>query len=167
MSKQSSTLFKTQNNLSPKTRQAVIELLNQHLADILDLGMQAKQAHWNVKGPSFIALHELFDKVADELESASDEIAERLVALGGVANGTVQVVAKQTSLKSYPLDIASGSEHVAAIGGALAAFGASVRAAIDKATALGDAGTADLYTGISRDVDKLLWMVEAHAQAAS
>jgi starvation-inducible DNA-binding protein len=127
--------------------------------------LQAKQAHWNVKGPNFIGLHELFDKVAEELEEFTDEIAERAVELGGVAQGTVQVVAKRSKLTPYPLDIASGKKHVAALADALAHFGASARAAIDAAAKAGDADTADLFTGVSPGVDKLIWLVEAHAQA--
>lgn len=158
-------LHPTQNNLREKTRHAMIELLNQHLADVLDLDLQAKQAHWNVKGPNFIGLHELFDKVAEELEEFTDEIAERAVELGGVALGTIQIVAKHTQLAPYPLNIASGKKHVAALSSALAGFGASARAAIETAGKAGDADTADLFTEVSRGVDKLLWLVEAHGQA--
>lgn len=160
-----STLHKTRNDLREPTRGLMIDLLNQHLADVLDLGLQAKQAHWNVKGPHFIGLHELFDKVAEEVEEFTDDIAERAVELGGVAQGTVQVVAKRSKLGAYPLTITSGKEHVAALSGALAEFGASVRVAIDTAARAGDADTADLFTEVSRGMDKLLWFVEAHAQA--
>src|ERR1051326_8679906 len=132
-------LHPTQNDLREKTRRAMVELLNQHLADVLDLGLQAKQAHWNVKGPHFIGLHELFDKVAEELEEFIDEIAERAVELGGVALGTIQVVTKQSRLDAYPLNISSGKEHVAALSRALALFGATTRAAIDAANKAGDA----------------------------
>src|SRR5262245_43686594 len=159
------TLLKTRNDLPKKVRSKVIELLNQNLAEILDLGLQAKQAHWNVKGPHFIGLHELFDKVAEELEEFTDDIAERAVELGGVALGTVQVIAKQSRLAAYPLKIASGREHVAALSRALAKFGASARDAIDTASKAGDADTADLFTEVSSGVDKLLWLVEAHTQS--
>src|SRR6266571_8338770 len=122
------TLHKTENNLPEPIRRAMIDLLNQQLADVLDLGLQAKQAHWNVKGPHFIGLHELFDKVAEELEEFTDIIAERAVELGGTALGTVQIIAKQTQLPPYPLDISSGKKHVAALSNALARFGRSSRA---------------------------------------
>jgi starvation-inducible DNA-binding protein len=158
-------LILTKNSLREPTRRKMIELLNQQLADVLDLGLQAKQAHWNVKGPHFIGLHELFDKVAEELEEFTDEIAERAIELGGVALGTVQIVAKQSRLGAYPLNIVSGKEHVAALSSALAKVGASTRAAIDIAGKAGDADTADLFTEVSRGVDKLLWFVEAHLQA--
>lgn len=158
-------LHKTKNDLPEKTRRKMIDLLNQHLADALDLHLQAKQAHWNVKGPTFIALHELFDKVEEEVEEFADDIAERAVALGGVALGTARVAAKHSRLPEYPLDISEGREHVQALATALAAFGKSARAAIDTAAKAGDADTADLFTEVSRGTDKLLWFVEAHAQA--
>jgi starvation-inducible DNA-binding protein len=159
-----SILHKTQNDLPKNVRGKAIELLNQNLAEILDLGLQAKQAHWNVKGPHFIGLHELFDKVAEELEEFTDSIAERAVELGGVALGTIQIVSKKSRLAAYPLDISSGKAHVAALSSGLAKFGACARSAIDKAAKHGDADTADLFTEVSRGVDKLLWMVEAHLQ---
>ena len=138
-------------------RGGAIELLNQQLADALDVALQAKQAHWNVKGPSFIALHELFDEVVDELFEHADDLAERAVELGGTAFGAARGAAKTSRLPEYPLDIGSGREHVMALSGALATFGASARAGIDAANALGDGDTADLFTEISRGVDKLLW----------
>src|SRR5271167_3779805 len=119
------TLHKTLNSLPEKARGKVVALLNQALADILDLGLQTKQAHWNVKGPHFIGLHELFDRAAEELEEFIDSIAERAVELGGVALGTIQIVAKHSRLPAYPLDQASGKGHVAALSRALAAFGAT------------------------------------------
>jgi starvation-inducible DNA-binding protein len=158
-------LHQTKNDLNEQTRQAMIELLNQQLADGLDLGLQTKQAHWNVKGPHFIGLHELFDKAAEELEEFIDGIAERSVELGGVALGTVQIVSQHSRLPAYPLDLASGKGHVAALSSAMAVFGATTRTAIDAAGKAGDADTADLFTEVSRGVDKLLWMIEAHTQA--
>ena len=159
------TLHKTQNDLPKPVRRAMIDLLNQQLADALDLGLQAKQAHWNVKGPHFIGLHELFDKVAEELEEFTDDIAERAVELGGVALGTIQILSKESRLSAYPLDLTSGQKHAAALSEALAQLGTTTRAAIDTAADAGDADTADLFTEVSRGVDKLLWLVEAHLQA--
>ncbi len=155
----------TTNDLREKTRGAMVAPLNQQLADVLDLGLQARQAHWNVKGPQFIALHELFDKIAEELEEFSNDIAERAVALGGIAFGTVQYVARNSRLSAYPPGITSGFEHVSALADALAGFGKTTRAAMNAATRAGDAGTADLFTGVSPGVDKLLWFVEAPTQA--
>ncbi len=155
----------TRNDLPAATREKVIALLSQNLADTIDLGLQAKQAHWNVKGPSFIALHKLFDDVAEEAEDGIDEIAERITALGGIADGTVQTVAKRTRVAAYPTDISKGLDHVAKLADALAAVGKNARAAIDESDKLGDKDTADLFTGISRGLDKMLWFVEAHLQA--
>jgi starvation-inducible DNA-binding protein len=157
----------TKNDIPEKSRAKIVALLNARLADAIDLYLQTKQAHWNVKGPQFIALHELFDKVAQAVEDGIDEIAERAVMLGGTALGTVQVVGRDSTLKAYPTDIARGSDHVEALSSALAAYAKSIRAAIDTATQAGDADTADLFTGISRDIDKHLWFVEAHQQAKS
>jgi len=158
-------VFKTKNDLSEATRVKAIELLNARLADCKDLQTQIKQAHWNVKGPHFIALHELFDKINDDVEEYVDEIAERAVQLGGVAEGTARVVAKRSSLPEYPLNAADGHSHVEALSSALAAFGKSARQAIEQANELGDLDTADLFTEVSRGVDKWLWFVEAHLQA--
>jgi starvation-inducible DNA-binding protein len=159
------TLHSTKNDLPERARTALIEILNQRLADAIDLQLQGKQAHWNVKGPSFIALHELFDKVVDHAFSAADLLAERVVQLGGVADGTVRTVAQRSELDEYAIDITTGSEHVAALSDALAAFGSRVRQAIEEATRLDDAATADICTEIARGTDKLLWFVEAHGQA--
>ena len=156
----------TRNDLPQKTRAKVIDTLADRLADATDLMLQTKQAHWNVKGPTFIALHELFDKVNESAEEWVDLIAERIVQLGGTAEGTIQATAKRTSLAPYPLTIVSGVDHVEALSSALAAFGKKVRAAIDKTGKAGDADTADLFTEVSRDVDKYLWFVEAHNQRA-
>jgi starvation-inducible DNA-binding protein len=160
-----SKIHKAKNSLPEAVRVKSIELLNQNLADVLDLGLQTKQAHWNVKGPHFIGLHELFDDVAEEVEEFTDSIAERAVQLGGTAFGTVQAISKNSTLAPYPLDLTSGMGHVAALSSALAKFGASARDAIDTASKFGDADTADLFTEVSRGIDKLTWMVEAHAQS--
>lgn len=158
-------MHSTRNDLSQDKREKVIDILNANLASCLDLKLQAKQAHWNVKGPDFISLHELFDKVADEADEYSDILAERGVALGGVAFGTASVIASKTKLPAYPLDIKDGRDHVNALATSLAAFGKLARAAIDSTSQLGDADTADVFTEVSRGTDKLLWFVEAHLQA--
>ena len=158
-------MFKTKNDLSEATRVKAIELLNARLADCIDLETQTKQAHWNVKGPNFIALHELFDKINEEVEDYVDDIAERAVQLGGVAEGTARMVAKRSSLAEYPSSAMDGRSHVEALSSALAAFGKSARKAIEEANDLADLDTADLFTEISRGIDKWLWFVEAHLQA--
>lgn len=158
-------MHKTRNDLPETTRIKVAALLQDRLADSIDLMVQAKQAHWNVKGPGFIALHELFDKLSEDSEEYVDLIAERIVQLGGIAEGTVRLAAKKSSLLEYPLAIASGKEHVAALSQAIATFGKLIRQTIDQANELKDADTADICTEISRGADKYLWFVEAHAQA--
>lgn len=152
----------THNTLSENIRGQSVELLNKHLAAAIDLHAQVKQAHWNVRGPGFIAIHELFDKVAVTVEDYSDLIAERAGGLGGAAYGTVQVAAERSFLVPYPLCIADCNEHVFAISGALAAFGQSAREAIGLATSYADVDTADLFTEVSRGVDQQLWLVELH-----
>jgi starvation-inducible DNA-binding protein len=157
-------MFKTKNDLSEAVRTKVIQLLNERLADCIDLQTQTKQAHWNVKGPNFIALHELFDQVNAAVEDYVDEIAERAVQLGGVAEGTARMVARRSSLAEYPAAV-DGLSHVEALSSALAAFGKSARKAIAETDELGDLDTADIFTEVSRGIDKWLWFVEAHLQA--
>ena len=158
-------LHNTKIDIAKGKREKLIAILNQSLADAADLKSQAKQAHWNVKGPSFIALHELFDQVATEMDTHTDDLAERITTLGGVAMGTVRLAAENSSLSEYPHEISDGTAHVDALSSAMADFGKKVRANIDTTDDLEDKDTADLYTGISRSVDKLLWFVEAHNQA--
>ena len=153
---------RTRNDLPEKMRHKMIEILNQQLANAFDLNSQIKQAHWNIKGPNFIALHEFFDKAAKEIRGYVDEIAERAVQLGGLALGTARVAADLSELPEYPLDITKSSDHVQALSRALSTFGKSVRTAIETTSEAGDADTADLLTQVSRGSDKLLWMVEAH-----
>jgi len=157
-------MYKTKIDLSEKTRRSVIVILNDRLADAIDLQSQVKQAHWNVKGPHFIALHELFDKISDVVLEHIDEIAERVTSLGGTAEGTVTVAAKRSKLKNYPLSITAGRDHLFYLSTQISVFGKAVRAAIDDTAELGDADTADLFTGVSRELDKYLWFLEAHLQ---
>ena len=159
----SQSLHPTKIDIPDNVRAAMVGVLNARLADAVDLATQMKQAHWNVKGPSFIALHELFDGIHTAVQGHVDNLAERITALGGTARGTAQVAAG-SALPAYPLDIHSGAEHVEAVSVALAAFGKGVRAAIAEAGEAGDADTEDLFVEVSRDIDKNLWLVEAHAQ---
>jgi starvation-inducible DNA-binding protein len=152
----------TKNDIPLAKRTKLVPWLNQLLSDSIDLKLQTKQAHWNVKGENFIALHELFDKVAAEVEEAVDMIAERVVQLGGTALGTTRVVAKQSRLEEYPLNASEEQEHVEALSSALAAFNAMSRQLVDETASLGDAITADLLTEITRGLDKQLWFIESH-----
>jgi starvation-inducible DNA-binding protein len=157
-------MYKTKIDLSEKTRRNVIVILNDRLSDAIDLQSQVKQAHWNVKGPHFIALHELFDKISDAMLAQIDEIAERITSLGGTAEGTVAVAARRSKLKNYPLSITSGRDHLLYLSTQLSVWAKSVRGAIDASAELADADTADLFTQLSREVDKYLWFLEAHLQ---
>ena len=159
-------MYETENDISLSRRTEINALLNQRLASAVDLQLQMKQAHWNVKGPSFIALHELFDKVSEAVEDYVDLIAERIVQLGGIAEGTVRCAAGSSRLAEYPLTVADGMAHVEAVARAISTFGQEVRGTIEEAGALDDADTADLMTEVSRGLDKWLWFVEAHSQAA-
>src|ERR1700704_6151460 len=152
-------MYPTKNDLPESNREKLVELLNARLADAIDLQTQTKQAHWNVKGPTFIALHELFDKINEDVEGYVDDIAERAVQLGGVAEGTARMAAKRSSLHEYPANAADGRSHVEALSTVLAAFGKSVRKAITDSNDLGDLDTADLFTEISCGIDKWLWFV--------
>ena len=152
----------TQNTLSEDIRTQSIEQLNKHLAAAIDLHAQVKQAHWNVRGPSFIAVHELFDRVSVDVETFSDMIAERCGGLGGLASGGIQTSVKQTYLLPYPVGIADETKHIFAVSTALATFGEAVRNSIDDTAASGDAVTADLLTEVCRGVDRQLWFVESH-----
>jgi len=149
-------------DLPAHIRKNAIALLQARLSDALDLEAQSKQAHWNVKGRDFFQLHELFDKIHDEVEEFVDVIAERITTLGGIADGRVQTTARATCLYEYALEARGGEAHLKAIASALAQFDKAVRANIDAAAEFGDADTADLFTGVSREADKQLWLVEAH-----
>ena len=159
-------MYETENDISQNRRVEISALLNQRLADAVDLQTQMKQAHWNVKGPHFIGLHELFDKIDEAVEAYVDLIAERIVQLGGIAEGTARIAAGRSRLEEYPLAIADGSAHVEAVSKALSTFGHEARNSIDQADELGDADTSDLFTEVSLGIDKWLWFVEAHSQAA-
>ena len=158
-------MHNTKIDLAEDKRSELVDILNQRLADATDLKSQAKQAHWNVKGMNFIALHELFDKVAAAADEHTDLIAERITTLGGTAYGTVRQAAQKSSLAEYPLEITDGIAHVDALSSALADFGKKIRADIDRAGEIGDQDTADLFTEISRETDTNLWFVEAHIQS--
>ena len=153
----------TRNTLPETIRAQSVELLNLHLAAAIDLHGQLKQAHWNVRGPGFFAVHTLFDTVASAVEVFSDEIAERARSLGGTAYGTIQIAVTRSFLLPYPLDVADATKHIFAVSAALAAFGQSTRDASTKATTIGDASTADVFAEVSRGIEKHLWFVESHA----
>jgi starvation-inducible DNA-binding protein len=158
-------MYETRNDLPEKVRTQMVELLNARLADAVDLRQQIKVAHWNVKGPDFIALHKLFDEIVEDVDEYVDLLAERAVQLGGVAEGTVRQSAERSGLDEYAA--AGGAEaHVPAVADALADFASTARKGIVAANGVDDQDTADIFTEISRGTDKWLWMVEAHLQGA-
>ena len=156
--------YKTHNDLSSNAKSISIGVLNARLADAIDLALLTKQAHWNIKGPQFIALHEMIDGFRTELDDHIDTMAERVVQLGGIALGTTQAVADSTTLAPYPTDIYASKEHLAALIERYARVASTVRGAIDETGNAGDADTADLLTAFSRALDKQLWFLEAHVQ---
>lgn len=154
----------TKNDTKDNAKKVVIDLLNARLADGIDLSLITKQAHWNLKGPMFIAIHEMLDGFRDELDDLTDTMAERVTQLGGTALGTSQIVAKSSKLKPYPIDIYAIHDHLRELIGHYAAFANAIRKNIDEADEAGEPDTADVFTQVSRAVDKQLWFLEAHVQ---
>lgn len=158
-------MYDTRNVLSISIRERMVPVLQARLVDSVDLYMQAKQAQWNVKGPHFMGLHGLFDNLAKVVERQSDALAERISALGGRADGTARVVAKQSSLDEFPLDVTEGLVYVAAVADKLSLHAKGLRTSIKDAVRLDDAGTADLFREILRTVDEQLRFLDSHLQA--
>lgn len=151
-------------DLKSNTKTQMVALLNGQLADALDLSLLTKQAHWNLKGPNFIAVHEMLDLFRAALDTHTDTIAERVAQLDGVALGTSQVIAKTTSLEPYPTDIRKVADHLQALGERYAKTGKAAREGIDAADEAGDADSADILTAYSRDLDKFLWFIKSHLE---
>lgn len=153
-----------ETGLKSNTKSAMVDLLNQQLASAIDLSLITKQAHWNIKGPSFIGVHEMLDEFRDGLDEHVDIIAERVAQLDGIALGTLQSVGEGTELKPYPTNIRNIPDHLNALVERYGAVSKSAREAIDKADEAGDADTADILTAYSRDVDKDLWFLKSHLE---
>ncbi len=152
----------TRNDVPSNAKQASVNILQGCLVDSVDLYNATRQAHWNVKGPHFGSLHTLFEGFYNALHTSSDDLAERIVQLGGTANGTTQVLANQTRLQPYPTDLYAGMDHLRALADRYAQVAKALREGIDQTNEAGDADTADLLTEQSRATDKMLWMLEAH-----
>lgn len=164
MSGHASHRFESRLDLPEAARRTSLALLQAQLSDALDLASHLKHAHWNVRGPHFLPLHELFDRLHEELEEQIDEIAERAAALASPVHGTLRQGAAASRLPEYPADLVDGAAHLKALAERYALLAASARAAIDSAADAGDAGTSDLFTQFSRELDKHLWFIEAHLQ---
>jgi starvation-inducible DNA-binding protein len=160
-------MHETKNDTASNTKQVSIELLNARLADAIDLALIIKQAHWNLKGPRFIAIHEMLDQFRNDVDEHVDIIAERAVQLGGTALGTKENVSETSKLPAYPTDIYKIEDHLAALIERFGVAANAVRKAIDEADEAGDATTADIFTAFSRVLDKDLWFLEAHVQEAN
>jgi starvation-inducible DNA-binding protein len=159
--------FQTHIDFPADVRQKLVELLNQQLADTLDLYTQTKQAHWNVKGTGFFQLHELFDQLASDVFGFIDTIAERATALGGYACGTARMAAQTSKLAEYPREAIEGRQHLDALIDRYSRYAAANRKALDAAQDDDDQATADIFTDVARAVDKDLWFLEAHLQSAT
>lgn len=159
-----SVLFDSSINIPEDKRAKVIAILNQRLADVIDVQYQAKFAHWNVKGKDFYQLHLLFDTIAEHLEEAADSLAERVTALGGRANGTIRQSASSSSIPEYDIDLTDGMAHVSTLSDRLAQVANAGRDAIEETDELGDKATSDLFTELVRTADKDLYFLEAHLQ---
>jgi starvation-inducible DNA-binding protein len=157
-------LYKTQNDLKSNTKTAMITLLNARVADTIDLALLTKQAHWNLKGRQFIGVHEMLDGFRTQVDEFVDTMAERVAQLGGTALGTTQTTAKATTLPPYPTDIYAIPDHLSALIDRYGKAANNVRECIDQADEAGDADTADVFTEVSRGLDKALWFLEAHVQ---
>jgi starvation-inducible DNA-binding protein len=156
--------FRSSIALPPAARSEMVEVLNDRLADFLDLERQAKQAHWNVKGPRFHQLHLLFDATAALAVGWADDLAERAMQLGGTAEGTVQTVATRTNLRPAPLVAPDADTWIGVVADAIACCANAARHNVETADDAGDAITADLLTRITSEADKQLWFIEAHLQ---
>jgi starvation-inducible DNA-binding protein len=155
-------MHKTRNDLKSNTKTTMAALLNARLADTIDLALMTKQAHWNLRGRQFIAVHEMLDGFRTEIDGHVDTIAERVAQLGGIAFGTTQAVVQGSKLKTYPTNLVSVEDHIAALGERYGDLANSTRAAIGASDEAGDADTADIFTAVSRSLDKALWFLEAH-----
>lgn len=155
-------LLPTRNTLSEETRAQVVLLTNRTIASLIDLQLQTKQTHWNLRAPQFIAIHEMLDVFYTDLDKYVDLLAERITHLGGNAYGTLEAVNSQTTLEAYPTKSLTWESRLEHFANVIALAGALCRDAIDATEEAGDAVTTDIYTGVAKGIDMWLWKVESH-----
>jgi starvation-inducible DNA-binding protein len=142
-----------------------VALLNQSLADTLDLAYQTKQAHWNVTGYNFHGLNLLFNDFHGQLVGYVDDFAHRAVSIGGLPLGTIRVAARTSGLNEYPLDALDSKLHINALLDRYGEYTSRMRGGCKSARCMGDLVTAQLYNSVSRGMDKTLWKLTGHQEA--
>ena len=155
-------MISTRNSIHDNARKAAIAALGARMADAIDLALAIKHAHWNVRGPQFIAVHEMLDTLRTQMDDHVDTMAERISQLAGTPQGTLQGVSGATSLPAYPADAKTIEAHLTALADRYGAFANAVRKDIEAVDEAGDPTSADVLTQVSRGVDKSLWFIEAH-----
>lgn len=165
MAKNGAKLHSSKNPLAENVRGSMVALLQKHLGTAVDITYQTKQAHWNVKGMNFIAVHKLFDELHEQTEGYVDEIAERLTALGGQAHGTIQAAAENSVLEPYPLDLVKSEDHLKRLADSYSRWSAEVEKGIEEASEAGDPLTEDLLTQVGRGLGISLYFLESHFQS--
>jgi starvation-inducible DNA-binding protein len=139
----------------------VAEVLQATLVDLIALSLQAKQAHWNVAGPAFRSLHELFDEMTGSLREWYDDVAERLVALRTPADGRPSTVSEAGRVDELPEGQIPDREAVRLILNRVEALAGRIRAELARLGEL-DPVTQDMLIGIVQGLEKQAWMLRAH-----
>jgi starvation-inducible DNA-binding protein len=130
------------------------------LVELIDLSLQAKQAHWNVVGPGFRGIHLFLDELTDQLRDWYDEVAERLAAIGVSPDGRLARVAAETPLETLPAGQIKDQEVLALFDARLALVAGRVRGRLDPVGA-NDLASQDILVGIVQGLDKQDWMLRA------
>lgn len=152
----------TLNELPAPTRSEVTGMLSRLLVETLDVALCARHAHWNVRGPDFLLLHDLMDHIGTELDDQADRLAKRIRALGGTVRGTAHTIATESSFKPYPVEVAEGQDHLEALALRLGLLSAEARLSIYECSGGLDPVTADVLVRVNSAIDDVLWSVESH-----
>jgi starvation-inducible DNA-binding protein len=151
--------------LTDEQKKKTVAVMQERLAESLDMYSQAKFAHWNVKGYNFYQLHLVFDSVADHIFPQIDAIAERITQLGGVANGTVRQAANGSLIPEYNITLIAGMDHVNALADALGCYCQALREASDKIDEIGDEPSSDFFKQLVVEAEEQLYFLESHLEA--